>query len=178
MVKIMSLIALMPDVRLSRIKLLCCDVDGVMTDGGLYYQENGNELRKFSVYDGHGVNQLKKENILFCMISHSSTLCIKKRAENLKADFCYLGVEDKLVAIQLLCKTLKLDIAREVAHIADDINDLPLLQAAGVAICVPNAVDDVKKISCFSTKAKGGHGAVREVSNIIVQSKKMYSSLH
>lgn len=155
---------------LSQIKLLCCDVDGVMTDGGLYYGPTGQTMLKFNVLDGLGLKLLKSSGVKTCFITMSNNDIIKSRATVLEIDHCYMGIEDKLTTIDKLANELGLEMS-EIAHIADDVNDLPLLKKIGCAITVPNAVDEVKEIAHFITERKGGEGAVRELCDSLIRAK-------
>lgn len=155
---------------LATIKLLTCDVDGVLTDGGLYYGDNGERLKRFNVLDGQGLKDLQKAGVKICFISQSKNPSILARAKDLGIDYCYSGIEDKFVSINRLIDDIGLNI-EEVAHIADDVNDLTLLKAVGIPITVPNAVDRVKNVCRFVTKQSGGQGAVRELCDLILQSK-------
>lgn len=155
---------------LSQIKLLCCDVDGVLTDGGLYYGPAGQTMLKFNVLDGLGLKLLKSSRVKTCFITMSNNDIIKSRATVLGIDHCFLGIEDKLTTIDKLASDLSLEM-NEIAHIADDVNDLPLLKKVGCAITVPNAVDEVKEIAHFITSRKGGEGAVRDLCDSLIRAK-------
>lgn len=156
---------------LQSVKLLSCDVDGVLTDGGLYYDEEGHEIRRFHVLDGLGLQNLMDTGVQVCIISRSTTKAIYHRAKALGIKHCYLGVKDKMDTMRQLLKDLNLDIS-EVAHIGDDLNDLELLLAVGLPITVPKAVNEVKEIAKLITEKNGGDGAVREVTDRIISSKK------
>jgi 3-deoxy-D-manno-octulosonate 8-phosphate phosphatase (KDO 8-P phosphatase) len=156
---------------LKSVKLLSCDVDGVLTDGGLYYDEEGREIRRFHVLDGLGLQNLMDNGVHVCIISRSKTKAIYYRAKALGIKHCYLGVKDKMDTMRQLLKDLNLDIS-EVAHIGDDLNDLELLLAVGLPITVPKAVKEVKEIALLITEKNGGEGAVREVTDKIISSKK------
>lgn len=161
-----------PDSLFQTIKLLSCDVDGVLTDGGLYYDEEGHEIRRFHVLDGLGIQNLMNTGVHVCIISRSTTQAIYHRAKALGIKHCYLGVKDKMNTMKQLVKDLNLDIS-EVAHIGDDLNDLELLRAVGVPITVPKAVKEVKEIAKLVTEKNGGDGAVREITDMIILSKKI-----
>jgi len=153
------------------IKLLSCDVDGVLTDGGLYYDENGGEIRRFHVLDGLGIQNLMEEKVQVCIISRSSTKSIAHRSRVLGITYCYLGVKNKLDTMKDLLIELNLSFS-EVAHIGDDLNDLELMTNVGLPITVPKAVNEVKNIAKIITKKNGGDGAVREITDMIILSKK------
>lgn len=163
---------LVPHEKLARVKMLTCDVDGVLTDGGLYYGESGERLKRFNVLDGHGLKQLQKEGIKICFISQSTNQSVKSRAQDLGIDFCLIGVEDKLPVLEKAIAEIGIDIS-DVVHIADDENDLSLLKAVGTAVTVPNGVPRVKAVCRFVTTAQGGHGAVRELCDVILASRAL-----
>ena len=154
------------------IKLFLCDVDGTLTDAGMYYDQNGNELKKFNTHDGKGFEFLRKENIKTGIITSENTNIVKRRAEKLKVDFLFQGIEHKGkldIAIEI-CKEEGITLS-EVAYIGDDVNCKELLSNVGIAACPENAVDEIKDIpNIIKLKKKGGDGAVREFINIIIPS--------
>ena len=154
----------------ANIKLLCCDCDGVMTDGGLYYDATGHVMAKFQVLDGLGLKRLEEAGTPTCLITMSKTGAIDKRAEVLGMAHCFTGCRDKLTTITRLCEELGITLG-EVAHIADDINDLELLGAVGFPVTVPNAVDEVKAVCRYITARVGGSGAVRDLCDAILRAK-------
>lgn len=160
---------------LKSVKLLSCDVDGVLTDGGLYYDAEGRELRRFHVLDGLGIQNLMEAGIQVCIISRSSTTAIAHRASALGITHCYLGVKNKLEKMGELLDELGINL-EEVAHIGDDLNDLELLLAVGLPVTVPRAVKEVKEIARLTTVKNGGDGAVREITDMIILSKKQLIS--
>lgn len=156
---------------LKSVKLLSCDVDGVLTDGGLYYDSEGRETRRFHVLDGLGIQNLMDTGVQVCIISRSTTTAIAHRAKALGIAHCYLGVKNKLETMNQLLIDLDLSL-KDVAHIGDDLNDLELLLAVGLPLTVPRAVKEVKDIAKFITEKNGGDGAVREVTDMIILSRK------
>ena len=156
---------------LKSIKLLCCDIDGVMTDGGLYYGPEGQVMVKFNVLDGMGIKLIQKIGIKTCFVTMSNNKIIQSRAEVLGIDYCFMGITDKRQKIEELTKELSIDLS-DTAHIADDVNDLSLLEIVGCAIAVPNAVKKVKEIAHFMTSQSGGKGAVRELCDCILEAKQ------
>jgi 3-deoxy-D-manno-octulosonate 8-phosphate phosphatase (KDO 8-P phosphatase) len=148
-------------------KLIITDIDGVWTDGGMYYDQSGNEWKKFNTSDSAGILFCKKLNIKTAIITGEETEIVKRRAEKLKVDFLFQGVKDKLAVAIDLCQ--KLDIfLNEVAYIGDDINDLKLLKEVGFSSCPENAADYIKNKVHYITKKKGGEGAYREFVEYIV----------
>lgn len=151
-----------------KIKILLTDIDGVLTDGGMYYTEDGMVMKKFFVKDGMGTTLLKKAGFLTGVISTDVSLINKMRAERLKMDFVYTGIWEKEKALEEICAQTKL-LLENVAFIGDDVNDLQILQKVGFAACPVDAVDEVKKIVHFKCKNKGGKGAYREVVDLILK---------
>lgn len=153
--------------RLAGIRILSCDVDGVLTDGGLYYDANGQLLLRFNVQDGMGLKLLMNAGVTVCLISQSRNQIIPQRAKALGIKYCFTGVEDKSTRIIELAGELGVDMS-EVCHIADDVNDLSLLTRVGVPVTVANGVKQVKDICLLTTTRAGGHGAVRELCDQIL----------
>lgn len=153
--------------RLARIGLLSLDVDGVQTDGGLYYTESGQEMRRFHVHDGMGIKQVMAAGIEVAFLTASTTASIRHRAERLGVAHALLGVSDKVAALTDLCRMLGLPLDR-VAHIGDDVNDLALLHAVGCPITVPDARPEVRAACDHVTTTAGGHGAVREICDLLL----------
>ena len=157
--------------RLKKIKLLTLDVDGVQTDGSLYYTETGEQLRKFHVHDGVGIKRAMAAGVAVAIITASKTPSIKHRGRSLGVQHVLVGVTDKLSVVSGLCEDLGIDISA-VAHIGDDLNDLPLLHSVGLALTVANAVPEVIETVSYVTVKEGGSGAVREISDLLVEAKK------
>lgn len=150
------------------IKLVASDCDGVLTDGGLYYSEEGFELKRFHVLDGMGFLLLKERGIKTAIITAENNPLIKKRADKLKVDFLIMGTKDKLGAIIEICQKITVNLG-EVAYIGDDCFDVPAIEAVGFG-CVPNsAFDDIKEKADYVTKRNGGQGCFREIANIILE---------
>lgn len=143
------------------IKLVLTDIDGVWTDGGMYYDQTGNEWKKFHTYDSAGVLWCKKLHIPVGIITGESTEIVKRRAEKLQIDYLYQGVKDKKeVAIQL-CQSLGISLS-EVAYIGDDINDISLLEVVGFSACPSSAPSYIQKLVDKVLEKKGGEGVFRE----------------
>lgn len=152
--------------KLKGVRLLSLDVDGVLTDGGLYYAEDGSQLRKFNVKDGMGMKAVRRLGVEVCIITASKTAAIHHRGEVLGIPHVFVGVEDKLTTLIGLCAKLGIGLDA-VAHIGDDVNDLPVLRAVGLPLTVADAVDAVLAEAAYVTKRKGGDGAVREICDLI-----------
>ncbi len=160
--------------KLKKIKIVLSDIDGVLTDGGMYYAEDGMVMKKFFVKDGMGTTLLKKAGLLTGVISSDVSLINKTRAERLKMDFIYLSVWEKEKTLDEICEQTKLSL-ENIAFIGDDVNDLQILQKVGFAACPVDAVDEVKKIVHYRCKNKGGKGAYREVADLLLKSQHLDS---
>lgn len=156
---------------LARVKLLSVDVDGVLTDGGIYYADDGNNFRKFNAKDGMGLVMLRRAGVEVTIISAGSPGAIEHRAARLGIPHVFTDVQDKLAIFRDLTEKLGIDMA-ETAHMGDDVNDLPLLQAAGLAIAPADAVDAVAAIADVMTQHRGGDAAVREVCDAILNARE------
>jgi len=148
--------------KLRGIKLLILDVDGVMTDGGMYYTEKGDQFKKFNAKDGMAIMQLRKKGFPVGIISSGFTGdAIRKRAEILNIDLCHVGREPKIEILNRWCKEMAIDL-KEVAIIGDDINDLEVMQQVGFTACPADAVYVVKKQADLILTQKGGKACIRE----------------
>jgi len=148
--------------KLEKIKMLVLDVDGVLTDGGMYYTESGDQIKKYNTKDGMGIQHLVKSNFQVGIISHSLTSeMVRKRAEVLGIQNCYVGKESKLKILNDFCAThgLKLE---NIALVGDDINDLEMIRNIGFSACPADAVNSVKSQVNVVLSKKGGEGCVRE----------------
>lgn len=154
--------------RLSLVKLLALDVDGVLTDGGLYYTETGEELKKFNVKDGMGLKLLMQAGIEVAIITTSTSASVSYRAKKLGISHVFLGIEEKLTVLQDLCHKLNITL-EQVAYIGDDINDVPILEKIGCPLTVGDAMNQNKNVSMYVTESSGGNGAVREICDLMLQ---------
>ena len=154
--------------NLSQIKLLVLDVDGVLTDGGLYYSDSGEELKKFNVKDGQGIKLIMQAGIEVAIISASNSAATLHRAKKLGIKYVFIGVEDKLTILKQLCEDLSISLG-QVAYIGDDINDLPILKSVGCPLTVADAMPENQTIAVYVTKLAGGQGCVREICNLLLQ---------
>lgn len=152
------------------IKVFITDVDGVLTDAGMYYTESGDEFKKFNTHDGMAFTILRELGIKTAMITSEQTKIVENRAKKLKVDYLYQGAknEGKLEAARQICEKEGITL-QQVSYIGDDINCIPLLKAVGLAACPANAVKKVKEIpGIIHLKTKGGDGAVREFVEMIL----------
>lgn len=156
-------------------KLVITDIDGVWTDGGMYYDQTGNELKKFNTSDSAGVIFLNLLNIPLVIITGEDTEIVKRRAQKLGVKYLYMGVKDKVKVAKEVCT--KLDIRLEdIAFIGDDIGDLALLKLVGFS-CVPaNAPDYIKRHSDLVLQTKGGDGAFRDFIEHILKKNNLLES--
>ncbi len=158
------------DLRLllSQVKLLALDVDGVLTDGGLYYSTSGEELKKFNVKDGLGIKLVMQAGIEVAIISASDSAATLHRAKKLGIKRVFVGMENKLPTLKQICEELNFSLA-QVAYIGDDLTDLPILQSVGCPITVADAIAENKAQAVYVTELPGGQGCVREVCDRLLQ---------
>jgi len=157
--------------RLQKIKLLLLDVDGVMTDGGIYMSNSGDEFKKFNIQDGYGITKLRRTGIKLGIITGRISNIVTKRAEELGITEVHQNLENKLEAYEKIKMKWKLS-DEEIAYIGDDEFDLPVLERAGFSAAPSDAVSLVKKKVHFVCTRSGGNGAVREVIDLILQNLK------
>jgi YrbI family 3-deoxy-D-manno-octulosonate 8-phosphate phosphatase len=158
--------------KLSQIKLLLTDCDGVLTDGGVYYGEAGEELKKFDIRDGMGVERLRNlAGVQTGIITGELSPSVIKRAEKLKITELHLGVKDKPAVLKEILSRLDVK-AEEVAYIGDDVNDLEVMKLVGVSICPANAISFVKDTAQIVCESNGGSGCFREVAEMIILAQK------
>lgn len=153
--------------RIKPLRLIAFDVDGVLTDGGLYLSDSGEEFKRFNSLDGHGLKMLKNSGIELAIITGRTSRCVELRAKNLGITRLYQGIEDKLAAMQSLLADLKL-APEQAAFMGDDVVDLPVLRRVGLALSVPAAPQIVRDHAHYVSQRDAGHGAVREVCELIL----------
>jgi 3-deoxy-D-manno-octulosonate 8-phosphate phosphatase (KDO 8-P phosphatase) len=156
--------------QLRRVKLLVLDVDGVLTDGRLFYGARGETLKAFHVRDGHGIKAVSKVGISVAIISGRKSQMVAKRARDLGIKHVFQGVTDKLAALDKLAKARSLTLA-ECACVGDDTPDAPILAAAGLGIAVADAHADARAAAQLTTTLPGGRGAVREVCDWLIAAR-------
>ena len=150
-------------------KLILTDIDGVWTDGGMYYDQTGNEWKKFHTYDSAGVLLSHRFNIPVGIITGEQTEIVRRRAEKLKVDFLYQGISNKFIVVKELAAKLQIRL-KDIAYIGDDINDVEVLQNVGFCGVPANAPIYIKKFSTFPLSKKGGEGVFREfVENLLIK---------
>lgn len=148
-------------------KLILTDIDGVWTDGGMYYDGTNVELKKFNTYDSAGVMFAHHLGIPVGILTGEDTLIVQRRADKLKVDYCYLGCKDKVAIAQQLCDALGITL-QDVAYIGDDINDLRLLKLVRWAGVPSSAPQYIQSVSNVSLEKKGGEGVFREFVETII----------
>ena len=147
---------------MAEIKLLGTDVDGTLTDGGMYYTADGDVMKRFHVHDGMGLKLCQKAGIKVAILTSENTPIVAKRGEKLKLDYVFQGMKCKLELIKEVCEELGIGL-ENVAYIGDDINDFDILSAVGLKACPANALPKIKNIPNIKIMEKeGGSGAVRE----------------
>lgn len=166
--------------RMKDIKLFLTDVDGCLTDGGMYYSAEGEVMKRFCVYDGMGMVLLQQAGVPCGILTSENSAVVKARAEKLKLQYLYLGVGSrvnpdcltKLQAAQEICAQLGIGL-KEVCFVGDDVNDIELLSSVGYPCCPPNARPEVLSLPGIRVlKTRGGEGAIREICDEILKSKE------
>ena len=159
-----------------KIKLLILDIDGVLTDGGIYFDDTGKELKKFNSLDGHGINMLLSSGIEVGVITARSTASVRYRLKDLGVKHYYHGISDKSTALTELTDKLSMELS-QVCYVGDDVIDLPVMTKVALPIAVANAHSFVKEYSILVSEKCGGSGAVREVCDFLLKSQGKYDAL-
>ena len=162
--------------RASKIKLLICDVDGVLSDGKVYFGNDGEELKNFNIKDGLGIKLMQRNGIKVAIITGRQSNIVDHRASELGIDLVYQGRSDKRATFDEIAKKLELN-HDEIAHIGDDLPDLPLMQKSGLGICVADAYHFLKEHADWITKHDGGQGAVRDVSDLLLTAQNKFEQV-
>jgi len=162
--------------KLQNIKLVLTDCDGVLTDGGVYYGADGEELKKFDIRDGMGVERMRNfAGVDTGIITGELSPSVIKRAEKLKITELHLGVKDKPAVFKEILTRLNLK-AEQVAYIGDDTNDLEVMKLAGIGVCPANAISFIKEVADIVCEANGGNGCFRELAEMIIASHQSAKS--
>jgi len=162
--------------RASRVRLLILDVDGVLTDGSLYFGPKEELFKVFHVHDGHGIKMAQRAGLEVVFLSGRHSDAAFVRAKELGVTRYYEGSRDKVVVMEELCRTLRLT-PEEVAAVGDELVDLPLFHRVGLAVAVADAVPEVKDAAHWVTANPGGKGAVREVTDLILKANGAWENL-
>ncbi len=156
--------------RARRVRLLFLDVDGVMTDGGLYYSPSGVALKRFFAQDGYGVVRAREQGLMLAILSGRTSPVVTARARDLRIRTVLQGIDDKLAAARAVAARRGLTL-EEIAFVGDDLFDLPLLEAAGLSAAPADARPEVRRRVHYVARARGGQGVVREVVDLILRSR-------
>ena len=158
------------------IKLLILDVDGVLTDGSIILDDEGNEFKSFHVRDGHGIKMLIRSGIKVAMITGRHSKVVERRAHELGITEVFQKCYEKRIAYKQLAEKYSLKDS-EIAYVGDDIVDIPILKKCGFSVVVADADDEVKAFAVMITKKRGGRGAVREVCDFILKAKGLWQNI-
>jgi YrbI family 3-deoxy-D-manno-octulosonate 8-phosphate phosphatase len=156
--------------KFKEIKLVLTDVDGVLTDGGMYYTTQGDIMKKFHTRDGMGVTLLRKYNIPTILITKEKTKMVKQWAAKMKVEKLYDGIIKKNMILDKVCNAFNLK-SDEIAYIGDDVNDVPLLKAVCLAVTPNDGTKEAKSVSHYICNLKGGEGAFREFADLIISTR-------
>jgi len=156
--------------KASQIKLVVFDVDGVLTDGRLYFNANGEELKVFHVRDGLGIQLLLKNNIEVAVISGRNSPIVERRLTQLGIKHIHQGKDNKLPILENLRSELKIEL-EHIAYVGDDVLDIPIIKQVGLGIAVADANPVVKQYAVWQTTQNGGYGAAREICDFILQAQ-------
>ena len=159
-----------PDKLLKDLKLFATDVDGVLTDGGMYYGESGEELKKFHTRDGMGLKLLQVEGVITAIITMENTKIVERRGIKLGIPEVFQGAKDKVAVLCKLSEKYGIPYS-QMAYIGDDVNDVEALKTVGFAAAPADSVEQVRQIVHYVCQKKGGEGAVREVIDRILSAK-------
>ena len=162
--------------KAKRLKLLILDVDGVLTDGKLFFDNEGNEYKAFHARDGHGIKLLRQTGVEVAVISGRKSNSVALRMKNLGIEHVYQGHENKQAAFNEIIEKIGV-MPEQAAHVGDDLLDLPIMTRVGLAIAVADANFAVKQRADWCTTLPGGHGAVREVCDFIMQAQGRFDEI-
>lgn len=158
------------------VRVVFFDVDGVLTDGGLYFSQEGEELKRFSTLDGHGLKLLQKAGITPVVVTGRDSAALRLRLKNLGVEHARFGTEDKLPAAEEFLRMLGLDWS-QAAAMGDDWPDLPVMRRAAIACAPANAHAEALAVADYVTARQGGHGAAREFSDLLLVASGRYAAL-
>ena len=159
--------------KLKEIKLVISDVDGVLTDGGIYFSSEGESLKKFNVKDGMGVELLHENNIKVILLTRENSEIVKKRGEKINVDKTILGIMNKKEELEKI--KIEFSIEKEcIAYIGDDLNDLEIMSSVGFSATPHDGHKQIKNVSDYICNSKGGEGAFRELAELIIDNGGEY----
>ncbi|XZG70072.1 3-deoxy-manno-octulosonate-8-phosphatase KdsC [Chitinibacteraceae bacterium HSL-7] len=153
--------------RAQAVRLMIFDIDGVMTDGSIYFSDSGEELKAFNTLDGHGLRMLAESGVELAIITGRTSRVVEHRARNLDIVHVYQGAKNKREAFEALLAKTGLS-AEQCGYMGDDVVDLPVMRRVAFAVCPPDSPDLVKAHAHYVTSAGGGRGAVRELTEVIL----------
>ncbi len=156
--------------RIKKIRLVILDIDGILTDGRIVYDNKGNELKFFDVHDGFGIVLLRRAGIDTVIMTAKRSNVVSRRAKDFKVKHLYQNCFDKLKTFNEVLEEFDIP-AKEICFMGDDLIDIPVLKRVGFAVSVPNAVDEAKEAAHYITKRQGGRGAVREICDLIIKTQ-------
>jgi len=156
--------------KCKKIKIVLTDVDGVLTDGGMYYTKDGDIMKKFHARDGMGVTLLRKKSIPTIIITKEKTSMVKKWSSKMKVAKLYDGIIEKESMIKIISEKFQVNTS-EMAYIGDDINDLNLLEKVGFSVSPKDGMEFIRKKCDYISKTKGGEGVFREVAELILKNQ-------
>lgn len=162
--------------KMRAVKVVIMDIDGVLTDGRVGYDNSGNEIKFFNVQDGHSLKMAKRGDLKTGAISGRRAEANQRRAKELDFDFLYERQKDKRVAFQKVLEEFNVE-PHQCAYIGDDVIDIPILRQVGFAVAVNNAPEELDDFVDYRTNLAGGHGAVREMITMILKSQNSWSKL-
>jgi YrbI family 3-deoxy-D-manno-octulosonate 8-phosphate phosphatase len=164
------------DDRCRAIRLILSDVDGVMTDGGIVFDNQGIEAKRFHVRDGMGIRLWQKAGYRFGLITHRSSHIVKTRVAELGIEILRQGIDDKLTAMRGILQELRLSPA-QVCYLGDDLPDMPVVRAVGLGVAVADACAELRQEAHYVTSVPGGSGAVRETVELILKAQSRWEDL-
>jgi len=161
-----------PEQRAATVEMIVCDVDGVLTDGGIIYGPDGLEMKRFDVQDGMGITLAKAAGLTVCAITGRTSDAAGRRLDELGFDCVLQSCPDKMAGYRHLKDRFRLDDER-IAFVGDDLQDLPVFACAGLPCAVANTIVEAKKFARYTSSRMGGHGAVREIIDWILTCKNL-----
>lgn len=156
--------------RARKVRVAAFDVDGILTDGRLYYTDGGEEIKAFNVQDGHGIKMLRESGVAVAIITSRTSRVVENRMRDLGIEFLFQGAANKLHTLNEFLQRLNIDI-QAASYMGDDVIDLPVLRRCGLAASVPEAPAIVRKHAHYVTRVPGGRGAVREFAELVMQAQ-------
>jgi 3-deoxy-D-manno-octulosonate 8-phosphate phosphatase (KDO 8-P phosphatase) len=163
-------------VRAKQIRLVCFDVDGTLTDGRLFFDEHGGELKAFHVHDGQGLRLLEDSGIAVALITARDSKIVRARGQDLRLKHVFVGIANKLKLLKELCQREAIELS-EVAYMGDDLPDLACLQSVGLAACPSDALDVIQQNVHWRSNFIGGAGAARQFCDAILHAQNKHNAL-